>query len=443
MRRRPESPRRRDVRSWGAATFVLSATLLASACAGPAPSNQVTTSPGSAVAVASSTPRASAVPSSVPPSANAPTPRPTLPLLGAIPAKTFAEARATALQAVLEDMVRSGAPDAIAAVVTEEGSWAGAAGIAGAKGRKATSEDEFAIASITKTFTAALVLRLAEQGRMDLDEPLASYMGDLKVDTNGATVRQALEMRSGLADYPQPAAANHIRLDAAHSWTAEEMVAEMDPPIAAAGETLPVLECGVRAPGPRCRTCDRHVVRLRAAGRSWSTRGTSAGSSDKDPNARRPSRGLCRSPATSSPGRQRTSALAARSAASRRRRTGPVRARSPATLRPSRPGSGTCSPATSCPRPRWDLWLPPGNGFAYGLESAPYGRGSIGASGGKTGYGAQFTMFPRDHAVIVIFVNDPDSSWNRRSRRSWRRRPHPDPAGPSSPRDSTRQGSIR
>ena len=150
-------------------------------------------------------------------------------------------------------------------------------GIAGAKVRKATSDNEFAIASITKTFTAALVLRLAEQGRMDLDEPLASYMGDLKVDTNGATVRQALEMRSGLADYPQPAAANHIRVDAAHVWTAEEMVAEMDPPIAAAGETYlyssAAYELLGRAvehvtgtgPAPRC-------------GRSWSTRGTSAGS---------------------------------------------------------------------------------------------------------------------------------------------------------------------
>jgi D-alanyl-D-alanine carboxypeptidase len=134
-------------------------------------------------------------------------------------------------------MVASGAPDAIAAVITEDGSWAGAAGIAGANGRKATPKDEFAIASITKTFTAALVMRLVEQGKMDLDEPLASYMGDLKVDTNGATVRQALETRAGLADYPQPAAADHIRKDAAHVWTAEEMAAEMAPPVAAAGET--------------------------------------------------------------------------------------------------------------------------------------------------------------------------------------------------------------
>jgi hypothetical protein len=49
-----------------------------------------------------------------------------------------------------------------------------------------------------------------------------------------------------------------------------------------------------------------------------------------------------------------------------------------------------------------------GTEFAYGLERAPYGAKSVGASGGKTGYGAQFTMFPEAHAVIVIFVDDLD-----------------------------------
>ena len=182
-------------------------------------------------------------------------------------------------------MVTSGAPDAIAAVITEEGNWA-AAGIAGAKGRKATLEDEFAIASITKTFTAALVMRLAEQGKMNLDEPLASYLGDFKVDTNGATVRQALEMRAGLSDFPQPAAGEHIRMDAAHAWTAEEMVAEMDPPVAAAGEeyrySSPAYELLARAAEHVTGTSYASALR-----QSCSTRGTSTESSGRDPSTRR------------------------------------------------------------------------------------------------------------------------------------------------------------
>ena len=304
-------------------------------------------------------------------------------------------------------MVRSGAPDAIAAVITEEGSWAGAAGIAGAKGRKATSEDEFAIASITKTFTAALVLRLAEQGRIDLDEPLASYMGDLKVDTNGATVRQALEMRSGLADYPQPAAANHIRVDAAHVWTAEEMVAEMDPPIAAAGETYLYSSAAYELLGRAVEhvTGTSYASALREELVDPWHLGRIIG---QGPERATPKPWALPIDTHLGPWTPADLGVGGSISCISSATTGPGRARSPATLRPSRPGSGTCSPATSCPRPRWDAWLPPGNGFAYGLESAPYGRGSIGASGGKTGYGAQFTMFPRDRAVIVIFVNDPD-----------------------------------
>ena len=66
--------------------------------------------------------------------------------LGAMPSVVFAGTRADALQAALDGAIRAGAPDVIAAVVTEDGTWAGAAGVAGPGGRKATAVDEFAIA---------------------------------------------------------------------------------------------------------------------------------------------------------------------------------------------------------------------------------------------------------------------------------------------------------
>jgi D-alanyl-D-alanine carboxypeptidase len=56
------------------------------------------------------------------------------------------------------------------------------------------------IASITKTFTAAEVLHLAESGTVDLDAPLSRYVR-LPVPDLGATVRDALGMRSGIPDY--------------------------------------------------------------------------------------------------------------------------------------------------------------------------------------------------------------------------------------------------
>ena len=140
-----------------------------------------------------------------------------------------------------------------------------------------------------------------------LDEPLASYMGDLKVDTNGATVRQALEMRAGLADFRAARRLrNHIHMDAAHVWTAEEMVAEMDAPVAAAGErylySSPAYELLARAAEHVTGTSYASALRQQ----SCSTRGASTGSSDRDPKERRPSHGLYRSTHTLAPGLQRT-----------------------------------------------------------------------------------------------------------------------------------------
>ncbi len=142
------------------------------------------------------------------------------------------------MQEVLETAVRSGAPDVIAAVITEEGSWAGAAGIGGPDGRLATAQDEFAIGSVGMVFISTLVMRLAERGLIALDAPVDDYLGDLVFDTNGATVRQALGMRSGIPDIGEdvPAA---IQADPAHHWTLEDTLAVLPAPNGPPGPYLP------------------------------------------------------------------------------------------------------------------------------------------------------------------------------------------------------------
>jgi CubicO group peptidase (beta-lactamase class C family) len=47
----------------------------------------------------------------------------------------------------------------------------------------ATADTLYHIASVTKTFTAILVLRLVEQGKLDLDEPVSRYSQDFKDDS--------------------------------------------------------------------------------------------------------------------------------------------------------------------------------------------------------------------------------------------------------------------
>lgn len=56
--------------------------------------------------------------------------------------------------------------------------------------------------SSAKTIVAAQVLRLVEEGRLSLDDPASGYLPrELAFfDTNGATIRQVLGMRSGIPD---------------------------------------------------------------------------------------------------------------------------------------------------------------------------------------------------------------------------------------------------
>ena len=197
--------------------------------------------PGSRTPVASS-PSGSARPSALvarPSVATSPTALPSsskaVPaLLGPLPVKARDKTSAASLQNVLDGVVAGGAPDVIAAVITKDGAWTGAAGIDGPSGRVATVQDEFALASISKTFIASLVMRLAEQGKIDLDAPLASYLGKLHVDANEATVREALGMRAGLAE-TSPSISDQCASNPTRVWTTGEIVASFDPPIAKPG----------------------------------------------------------------------------------------------------------------------------------------------------------------------------------------------------------------
>jgi CubicO group peptidase (beta-lactamase class C family) len=110
-----------------------------------------------------------------------------------------------------------------AAVVSEDGHWAAAAGRTGA-GDRLTPRTSLMAASITKTFTAAEVLHLADTGRVDLDARLSTYV-PLPVPDNGATVRQALAMRSGIRDHVTEASFEAMLREPDRHWTPEEALA--------------------------------------------------------------------------------------------------------------------------------------------------------------------------------------------------------------------------
>lgn len=86
----------------------------------------------------------------------------------------------------------------------------------------AKPETVFGISSITKQFTAAAIMRLAEQGKISLDDPVIKYLPDYPVQGQPVTVKHLLNHTSGIRDREIRSAADlqKLRLD----LTFEELV---------------------------------------------------------------------------------------------------------------------------------------------------------------------------------------------------------------------------
>ncbi len=65
----------------------------------------------------------------------------------------------------------------------------------------ATVGTVYEIGSITKTFTATLVMMLVEEGALGLDDPIADHLNDLPDAWKGVTIRHLLTHTSGIKNY--------------------------------------------------------------------------------------------------------------------------------------------------------------------------------------------------------------------------------------------------
>jgi len=65
----------------------------------------------------------------------------------------------------------------------------------------ATSDTVYEIASITKAFTATAIMLLAEEGHLQLDDPLTRYRGGLPAAWDEVTVRHLLTHTSGVSQW--------------------------------------------------------------------------------------------------------------------------------------------------------------------------------------------------------------------------------------------------
>ena len=79
--------------------------------------------------------------------------------------------------------------------------WSEAIGLADVEERRAaTTDNQYAIASITKTFTATALMQLRAEGKLDLDDPLERHLPG--VSHGALTLRRMLAHASGLQREP-------------------------------------------------------------------------------------------------------------------------------------------------------------------------------------------------------------------------------------------------
>ena len=112
------------------------------------------------------------------------------------------ETRAAIDKAGAEVLATTGAPSASIAVVRDgRVAYVHAYGLAILQPpTPATTAMRYSIGSISKQFTAAAVLLLAEDGKLSLDDTVGKWLPDL-TRANEVTIRQLLSMTSGYQDF--------------------------------------------------------------------------------------------------------------------------------------------------------------------------------------------------------------------------------------------------
>ena len=106
-----------------------------------------------------------------------------------------AAAASPPVKAAAAELVRSGATSAVVYVSTGAHTYAAAAGTGSPR-----AAERFRIGSVTKTFVATIVLQLAQEQKLRLDDTLQRYVPAVHVDRR-ITLRELLDHTSGLANF--------------------------------------------------------------------------------------------------------------------------------------------------------------------------------------------------------------------------------------------------
>ncbi len=121
-----------------------------------------------------------------------------------LPAQDFDQELALLLQAALDETVESYNLIGVSAAISipGQGTWLGPGGMSDpVAGEPIEPEMIFGFGSITKTFTSAMILQLAEEGQLTLEDPLSDWLPDYQYIDNTITIRQLLSHTSGIYNF--------------------------------------------------------------------------------------------------------------------------------------------------------------------------------------------------------------------------------------------------
>lgn len=143
-----------------------------------------------------------------------------------------------ALQQTLDKLVADGVPGAIA--LRREGAkeWRAASGVADLKTKRPIrATDRFRIGSITKSFVSTVVLQLAGERRLTLDDTVERWLPGVVPNGGSITVRQLLNHTSGLYNYTDVPFYLQVLREPLRTWRPLQLVqlAVAHPPLFAPG----------------------------------------------------------------------------------------------------------------------------------------------------------------------------------------------------------------
>lgn len=161
-------------------------------------------------------------------------------------------------QDILESEVQENMPGILFTILSEDGkiSWSGAAGVSEkGSGEQLKVEQTFRIASVTKTFVAASILRLMEMDSLQLEDLLSEHISpehnkilseDYSLDQ--ITIRQVLRHSAGFFDHTHaPEFFDTILSNPKHEWTRTEQLqlgVEKGDPIGSPGDQFSYSDTG-------------------------------------------------------------------------------------------------------------------------------------------------------------------------------------------------------